>query len=278
MRAQAQLLLVCLASAGMAFSCAAAYDSGSADRVDAADVVSDDASGITCGAPLEVCGDACINTQADEAHCGGCNEICDGTCTEGECIEECLAPNVECATCIDPMTDNDNCGASADCLGANAGTSCGEGTSCVAGQCQCVGDCGYVYEEVFEDNVVPTQQCTNWNTYRAGLATSYNSVTMYGSNDTTGITCDEPLKAAQIAAGIKNETNFFLTCSGHTWSFCNRTGYTEVWVDGPGQCDPANCPDPGYIFRTCWSAGLWGGVNTNTCSDAPTQTMGLRFE
>jgi len=41
-----------------------------------------------CGCPIAgqmVCGDACVDTHTSSAHCGGCNQACNGTCTNGVC-------------------------------------------------------------------------------------------------------------------------------------------------------------------------------------------------
>jgi hypothetical protein len=38
-----------------------------------------------CLAPNVVCAGACINTQSDLGNCGGCGNVCAGTCTNGHC-------------------------------------------------------------------------------------------------------------------------------------------------------------------------------------------------
>ncbi|HEY5452620.1 MAG TPA: glycosyl hydrolase family 8 [Polyangia bacterium] len=38
-----------------------------------------------CTAPLMLCGATCVDTNTSNAHCGGCNRACNGTCTNGSC-------------------------------------------------------------------------------------------------------------------------------------------------------------------------------------------------
>lgn len=43
--------------------------------------------GATCDAPRTVCGGACVDTQSDVKHCGGCGSVCSGSksCNAGKC-------------------------------------------------------------------------------------------------------------------------------------------------------------------------------------------------
>ena len=92
----------------------------------------------------------CKNTNSDDAdHCGACNYKCSEhaipnanseSCSDGACIYTCATGfvNVSAGTsantikCIDPMTDNNYCGASD---ATTPGTVCTGGTVCVEGQC-----------------------------------------------------------------------------------------------------------------------------------------------
>ena len=38
-----------------------------------------------CAPGLTACGASCVDLQTDAAHCGGCDVICDGTCSAGSC-------------------------------------------------------------------------------------------------------------------------------------------------------------------------------------------------
>lgn len=55
--------------------------------------------------------------------------------TTGECLDGEILCDGE---CIDPLTDPDYCGATDDCMEANAGTMCGGDQECVNGACACL--------------------------------------------------------------------------------------------------------------------------------------------
>ncbi len=87
----------------------------------------------TMGSPL------CVDTQTDPNHCGACDNACGAgeICSDGTCVA-CAATEVACTgVCIDPQTNDTFCGASGDCSGANAGTTCTGGQSCQDGACVC---------------------------------------------------------------------------------------------------------------------------------------------
>ncbi|RYE15097.1 MAG: T9SS type A sorting domain-containing protein [Sphingobacteriales bacterium] len=132
----------------------------------------------------------------------------------------------------------------------------------------------------FSENFVygVTNKCTEWNTFVTALNPgSYTSVTMSGSFDMTGITCNDPTIVNDIATAIKNGTSYMsATTNGHTWEVCNRGSFLDVWIDAPSQCNSSDCPNPGYIIRPCIGAYNSGGVNTATCG-GPDQTMTLEF-
>ena len=61
-------------------------------------------------------------------------------CVDGQCTNVCPEPMIECGgDCIDPAHDPDFCGATADCVGGNAGTECRDDQACMDGACACVG-------------------------------------------------------------------------------------------------------------------------------------------
>jgi hypothetical protein len=134
------------------------------------------------------------------------------------------------------------------------------------------------YSEAFVNGSTATAQCTTWNSWRAGLATSgYSTVTMSGTYDTTGITCSDPTTAQAIADAVRTATSGSWTCDGHTWYLCGTRYSGELWIDAPSLCSGSNCPNPGYLMRACISNANWGGVNTATCTSNPSQTMTLDF-
>ncbi len=92
-----------------------------------------------CPVGQELCDDTCVAVASDIEHCGVCgnacgdDEVCDGS---GTCAATCADDTIVCdGACIDPLTDNDYCGASDDCIGADDGVSCPQGFSCEDGLC-----------------------------------------------------------------------------------------------------------------------------------------------
>lgn len=75
------------------------------------------------------CEGACTNMEADDAHCGACNNACPAnqTCMSGEC----RCSDASCGgTCVDTQNDPNNCGGCGNVCGA-------ENPNCQGGQCVC---------------------------------------------------------------------------------------------------------------------------------------------
>lgn len=103
----------------------------------------------TCRAGLVSCSGTCKNPDTDKDFCGARSDcsavtgvppegtVCaeDEVCIAGSC-GTCPAGLLKCGQqCVDPLTSEGNCGASADCLGDNAGTACELSETCVSGVC-----------------------------------------------------------------------------------------------------------------------------------------------
>ncbi|KYF94352.1 hypothetical protein BE17_24785 [Sorangium cellulosum] len=97
---------------------------------------------LSCQSGLVACDGTCVDPDTDRDHCGAAGdcsgasagvacaagEVCNGA---GECELSCQSGLVACdGTCIDPDTDRDHCGATADCTGASAGVACSAGEVC----------------------------------------------------------------------------------------------------------------------------------------------------
>ncbi len=103
---------------------------------------------LSCQSGLIDCNGTCIDPDTDRAYCGAtadCQGANAGTvcgagevCETGTCTLSCPGGQIACnGACIDPATDRTYCGASADCAGANAGTTCEDGFVCNgAGSCE----------------------------------------------------------------------------------------------------------------------------------------------
>lgn len=107
--------------------------------------------GAECAAGLEICDGTCVDLAQDPMHCGACGRACEGQCVAGVCdggggaggggddvgldpgsdrddpVLSCDLGELRCgASCIDPLTDSEHCGA--------CGRSCGDGV-CLRGAC-----------------------------------------------------------------------------------------------------------------------------------------------
>ncbi|MEZ4393799.1 MAG: MXAN_6577-like cysteine-rich protein [Polyangiales bacterium] len=214
------------------------------------------------------------NVQTSVANCGRCGTRCALTnataaCSAGACaIGSCSTGFGNCdnnATngCeTNLQTSNAHCGA---CGRACAGT-------CTAGTC--VTTAPRTFSQPFSNSsTVLTAACTAWRSFRASLtATGYTSITVSGSASSTVRTCTNPAAIQQIVTGLRNLTQFHVSCDGHVWSMCNRYE-GEFWIDAPSLCSGSNCPNPGVMIRPCFnSTNNYNGVGTATCN-APAQTI-----
>ncbi|HVP65916.1 MAG TPA: GDSL-type esterase/lipase family protein [Anaeromyxobacteraceae bacterium] len=100
----------------------------------------------TCAAGTVLCGGECVDPLTDAFHCGaagsctgaGAGRACasGGVCSAGTCQATCQPGLLLCGgQCVDPLTDVRYCGASGDCTGASAGTTCPSGEVCSGGAC-----------------------------------------------------------------------------------------------------------------------------------------------
>lgn len=145
-----------------------------------------------------------------------------------------------------------------------------------------------VYSETFTNGTsyCPGQsQFDNWGIFRSQLDTTlkkFRQVTVKGSNDPVGITCNDPDLTRKIAHAMRTGTNFSVTCNGQPWVItagacwggCSSSAVElELVVGSTFTC---NCTNPGYIFRPNIGNLNWGGIGGATCN-APTQTMTVIF-
>lgn len=236
----------------------------------------------TCTCDTGYSGDGYTCTPID--HCASGTDLCDAhaTCTyTGPGTYDCT-----CDTGYDgdgyTCTPIDHCSAGTDLCDVNATcTYTGPGTydcTCNSGYTgdgfTCTPAPAYEYSDAFTNGTVTTSQCTAWDTWRAGLATSgYSRLTILGTFDSVGVSCTDPTSVQALADSIRTETFHTWSCDGRSW----RTGYCGGSVELNAVGNLCQCPDPGYVVRPCISNTNWGGVNTDTCN-GPSQTMTVRFE
>lgn len=81
-----------------------------------------------CPAPLQRCGNLCIDTQQNQEHCGACGNVCSAglLCRDGKC--QCSTQQTLCGgKCIDVSSDIAHCG--------QCNNPCVQGQLCRNGQC-----------------------------------------------------------------------------------------------------------------------------------------------
>lgn len=199
----------------------------------------------------------------------------DGTVCNGD--ETCNGFGT-CAPGTPPVVDDRN-PCTADSCDAIAGVSndpLPDGTPCLgSGVCQS-GVCS-IQAAVFSDSYLSGQspssaQCDAWNAFRANnvISTSFHSVSITGTFNTTGFTCDDPTAATQLCQALHSGATTIVACNGHTWSV-DECGGTELSVDGTCSCGAA------AAIRPCIFNENWGGVSTATCGP-PSQSITVSCE
>ncbi|UJR11667.1 hypothetical protein I4U23_015848 [Adineta vaga] len=67
--------------------------------------------------------------------------------------------------------------------------------------------CARTYSDTFTNLVTPTTQCTAWRVFTTGLTcASYSKIRIYGSNDQTGLTNNDPSVATALAVALRYNT------------------------------------------------------------------------
>jgi hypothetical protein len=88
-----------------------------------------------CAAGTVRCGEACVDTQNDDANCGGCGNACPAgqPCVRGACQGGgggCAGGQIRCnGDCVDPGSNGRHCG--------GCGNACDGDLACLSGQCGC---------------------------------------------------------------------------------------------------------------------------------------------
>jgi hypothetical protein len=201
---------------------------------------------------------------ADNDACNG-DERCDG-------FASCLAgapPVVSDGNAC--TTDACDPGTGVSHVSVADGTTCSGIGVCEGGTCSVQGT---TFSEDFFQGVGSFEQCQSWHTFLNDLTEpTFNSVTINGTFDPTGVTCNDPAAATQLCTGLHNSVPVSVFCNGRTWNVGNCGGVFEISADG------STCVcDFGYVARPCVGTQFgfdnpnWGGVNTDTCF-APSQNI-----
>lgn len=234
-------------------------------------VCSNGTCALSCQAGLIDCDGVCIDPKKDRDYCGatfGCGvdggspgQACASgeVCSAGTCAVSCQSGFVECdGLCIDPLRDNDYCGATEGC--ADPGTDCPPGTVCNAGMCSVSCPDGLVKcGDTCVDPLTSREHCG---------ATDGCGEDGHGS---AGTTC----AAGQVCSSgacVVSCQNGLIECGGtcvNPETDRNHCGASEgCGVDGHGSAGKV-C-DPGYVCNggTCSLSCPSNLVNCNgTCID-----------
>ena len=83
-----------------------------------------------CTAPLDLCGDTCVNKTSDRLNCGACNNACPAgqACVDSNCTFDCPVSLTNCnGVCVALYRDPAHCG--------GCGKACAQGQVCSNGRC-----------------------------------------------------------------------------------------------------------------------------------------------
>jgi hypothetical protein len=211
------------------------------------------------------CHDICRDVQSDVHNCGACDYQCPAkgqSCQAGKCV--CGPGQIVCSgACTNTTTDPNNCGT---CNHTCSPPACSS-SACVT---------GFVYDEQFTSGVTYTEgtpQYEHWKTYLASLTGNYTTITLSGSLDTTGVTCNVPASVMQIVQALHAGTSAEVSCNGHAWHVGGCTpNNTGVALDGTlGFGNLCSCTATYAVFPMIGNPN-WGGMAGVRCN-AQSQEM-----
>ncbi|MBW2264452.1 MAG: hypothetical protein JRG91_21005, partial [Deltaproteobacteria bacterium] len=227
-----------------------------------------DTTGRTCTDPT------IVQAMADALRTAGTGSwSCDGnTWTVGPCGSgTAIAANAGVCSCLTPDYVARPCINNLNWGGVNTASCSSPTQTLTVDFCGSGGSTGCDdYTENFPTGTLlsSSPQCTNWNSWRAGLATSgIASINARGTYDTTGVTCSVPAMAQAIADALRTDGTGSWVCDGHTW-YVGVCGGTALSID----MTVCTCTTGAYSVRPCINNANWGGITTATCS-GPTQDM-----
>jgi hypothetical protein len=144
---------------------------------------------------------------------------------------------------------------------------CDGGSGCTS----CNAPLPKAYSNYFTTAVASDQaSCDAFNTFRGTLTGNYRAITLRGSNDATGVTCNDPALATQLCNALQSGGAVSaLACNGHTWYVDALCGASpSISVDAT----TCNCSAP-YTVRPCLLNVNWGGISGGACPATPSQVM-----
>jgi hypothetical protein len=119
--------------------------------------------------------------------------------------------------------------------------------------------------------------CTQWQTFCTSLTSTYSRLTLKGTNNQTGITCNNPTIVNGIARALRTQTAYSAIHNGMKWGAylgCGTPGNFVLAVTADGN-DGCMCTSGVYTFRPCIGNQNWGGIG-NECNSG-TQVITIEF-
>ena len=262
---------------------------------------------VSCPGTQINCNGTCVDPQTSRSNCGATGACGSGggsvgsacangtVCGTSTCQVSCPGGQINCGgTCIDPLTNRGNCGASGACGngGGSAGSACLNGNVCASGTCQvsCPGgqiNCGGTCVDPLtsRSNCGASGACGN-GSGSVGAACANGNVCASGSCQVScpgtqincGGTCIDPLTShgncgASGACGNGGGTAGTTCASGNV---CNAGSCLVSCPSGQINCD-GTCVDPLTSSAHCGATGACGnggGSVGASCGDGKICTSG----
>ena len=280
------------------------------ETCDPGELCSAGSCGLSCQQGLVDCNGTCVDPQSDRAFCGAsadcqgqnAGETCGPSevCADGSCELSCPQGQIVCDdSCTDPLTDHDHCGASGDCLGPNAGETCGATEACFNGSCVMVAQTvtlDAIHRGWWSESGLHTASNNNTYTgYHGGSAMFYNSYFIFDLGGLSGTVLAVKIKL-EIQAWYSPKSEQTMSVWDVTTAppivEANGSGQTEVFDDlGSGHrygTFTVQQADVGQVLTTALgpqsatdaTAALGGLFAVGVASDSAESTSGddaLRF-
>lgn len=136
------------------------------------------------------------------------------------------------------------------------------------------------YSQSFTQNVIPTTQCTAWNTFIAQLdpSRSYNSLTFSGTASAT---------TYQLKIGVHVTTlvQHWRAGGGSSQIYVDSFTWVANFCESGIEANPINpwtCGCSSFFGRNalypCANTSNWGGLNSSHCFNSPSQSITLTIQ
>ncbi len=216
-------------------------------------------AGLTCTAPEIACNGVCLDPTSDEANCGACGT----TCAAGE---TCSAGDCQTTvTCTSPETACNNTCVNPTIDEANCGTcgtTCSANQSCIAGSCVTTVAC--TSPEVNCNNVCKNTQTDEQNCGTCGNTCSNTQTCVAGSCQTT-VTCTSPeMDCNNVCRNTQTDEMNCGTCGNtcsSTQTCVSGTCQTTVSCTSPEMDCNNVCVNPTNDEANCGTCGTTCGSN-----------------